>query len=90
MWRVRGDNTADTLELCLQARVDLRDVVVVGVVPPVAAGLGDRGRDVELCHFSGLLEDVDVHALRSVPCDVAVESWDEMLVILLSEGGSID
>jgi hypothetical protein len=66
----------------LQPRVDLRDIVVVGVVPPVAAGLGDRRRDVELCHFFGLLEEVDVHALGNVPCDVTVESWDEMSVIL--------
>jgi hypothetical protein len=69
--------------LSLQARVDLRHVVVVGVVPPVAAGLGDRGRDVELGHLSGLLEDVDVHALGSVPCDVAVESWNAMLVSIV-------
>jgi len=65
-----------TLGSLLQARVDLCHVVVVGVIPPVAAGLGDRGWDVELLHLAGLLEDVDVHALGGVPCDVAVESWD--------------
>jgi molybdopterin converting factor small subunit len=78
-WADRGNNNR---RHSLQPGVNLSDVVVVGVIPPVAAGLGDRGRDVELCHLFRLLEDVDVHALGNVPCDVTVESWDGMLVTL--------
>lgn len=62
--------------LRLQARVDLRHVVVVGEVPPVAAGLGDGGGHVHLLHLLGVLEDVDVHALAGVPRDVAVQGPD--------------
>lgn len=56
----------------LQSRVDLRHVVVIGEVPPVAACLRNRGRHVQLLHLFGVLEDVDVHSLRSMPCHMAV------------------
>lgn len=66
----------------LQTRVDLRHVVVVGVVPPVTASLRDGGGHVHLLHLLGLLEEVDVHALRRVPGDVAVHRPDTRVVEL--------
>lgn len=66
----------------LQSGVDLRHVVVVGEVPPVAACLRDGRRHIHLLHFLGLLKQVDVHALGSVPRDVAVDRPDARVVEL--------
>jgi len=70
--RTNENHAQKSSEALLQPRVNLRHVVRLGEVPPVAAGLRDRSRHIHLPHLLGLLEQVDVHALRSVPRDVAV------------------